>query len=89
VTRVLLRSRHQLRGCLRHNRALLPGKKGQILLRFTVAGTGEVQEAHLGGALVNTALETCIATGVKKLRFPRHTGAADTFELPFKYGFQK
>lgn len=89
VTRVLVRSQRQLRGCLKRHRSLLPGKQGQILLSFTVAGSGEVREAHLGGALVGTALETCIATGVKKLRFPRHTGAADTFELPFKYGFQK
>jgi hypothetical protein len=89
VTRVLVRSQRQLRGCLKRHRSLLPGTQGQILLSFTVAGSGEVREAHLGGALVGTALETCIATGVKKLRFPRHTGAADTFELPFKDGFQK
>lgn len=88
VTPVFVRSQVKLRGCLTHHRALLPGKQGQLLLSFTVARSGEVREAHLGGALVHSALERCIVDEVKRMRFPRHTGADDSFDQPFKYDFK-
>jgi serine/threonine protein kinase len=90
VARAFHRSGSKIRHCLQEYRSLLPGSEGKIMLSFTVAGPGEVSDAHFTTpGLSGSPIEECVVTAVKEMKFPMHTGADDTFDLPFEYGVKQ
>jgi hypothetical protein len=88
ITPAFVRAQSKLRACLTEHRRALPGKRGQLLLSFSVARSGQVRSAHLNGAFAGSPLESCIVSEVKRMRFPRHTGPDDSFDQPFRYDFK-
>ena len=60
--------------------------KGQLLLEFVVGPSGEVSEAKiLGGALENSAVETCVLDTLRSWVFPKPKGGSARVTFPFNY----
>ena len=87
IKRAFRRSGPKFRHCLEAYSKLLPAPKGQLLLTFTVATSGDVTTAQLATpGLGGTPLEECVLTAIKEVKFPLHAGADDTYDLPLVYG---
>ncbi len=88
VKKVLLRHGAQLQRCADDHIAKLRAKRDvKIVLEFSIAASGRVQDAKVSPAKYkSTAFGRCLAKRVRRLKFPRHKGP--TMEIGFPLTFQ-
>ena len=57
-----------------------PDLYGKVSVAFTIGGTGDVSEAAIGeSSLGNAGVEACIATKVRRWKFPEPHGGGEVF----------
>jgi hypothetical protein len=88
VQRVFAGSQAKLRSCLFDHRALLPSKKGELMLTFTVLDSGAVSKATLTTPGFEGVIGDCVVKRLKDLHVPRNLEPEVTFELPLAYVFK-
>ena len=63
-----------------------PGRQGKVIATFSVGLDGTVQVASAAG--VHPELETCVATQIRKFRFPRPDGVKGDVLVTYPFVFK-
>jgi hypothetical protein len=85
IQRVVTRGSGSIHQCFDTYKGELPTDQGQVLVRFTILGSGKVSSAQTVGALSGTHVGDCLEQRVARLQFPRHVDQEITLSAPFQY----
>jgi hypothetical protein len=83
IHRVVRENFASIRQCYEQLVMANPGLQGRVIAKFKVAIDGTVQDASATG--VHPDLETCVATQVRKFKFPRPDKGDVLVEYPFTF----
>ncbi len=88
INATLSRDRNAVLGCISRFRSMLPTSAGAVKVKWVVELSGEVTriDVYDPATIKGTALESCVAKGVKSFRFPRNLGPARGMGMNFVYG---
>lgn len=89
IRQVIQRNMGQIRYCYEKELQRKPELAGKVVIRFKIAGSGQVPEAkvHAGTTLKDVALSDCIISRVRNWRFPEPKGGGNvivTYPFVFK-----
>jgi len=85
IQRVVTRGSGPILHCFETYKADLPADRGQVLVRFSILGSGKVTSAQTVGPLSGSRVATCLEQRVTRLQFPRHVDQEITLSAPFQY----
>jgi Vault protein inter-alpha-trypsin domain len=72
IRRIIRRHINEVRYCYQRELQVVPQLRGQVVVDFTIAATGQVVQSRVGSTtLGNRPVEQCIARAVRRWRFPR------------------
>ncbi|MFH1808453.1 MAG: AgmX/PglI C-terminal domain-containing protein [Pseudomonadota bacterium] len=75
IRRVIKENIAQIRYCYERELARSPGLYGKIMVKFIIAGTGQVSNAQvIESTMKNPEVESCISNKVRGWRFPKPKG---------------
>jgi len=85
VSKVLKQRMASIQAC--YERALRrdPTLGGKVKIQFTIAGSGRVSSARVVSNDVSDAVGNCVASAIKRLRFPPPEGGSVTFQNSFLF----
>jgi hypothetical protein len=85
VEQVVAKDRADLTRCFLDHRGDLSSPRGEVVVRFTVLGSGVVSAAEAMGELANSGAGECVADRIRQLSFPKHRDQQVTLSLPVAY----
>jgi len=87
IRRIVRRHLNQVKYCYEQGLARQPKLDGRVVVKFTIAGTGQVLASFIQSSTLNApAVEMCVANAVKRWEFPApEKGGIAFVSYPFQF----